>query len=136
MMKDHSKKVLPLVLFALIFISSNLFLYEDGLSSPVNKVCPQDITRIELVVQLKTPDIAQNYHNVTLSKSREKPSSFISKYLSDNKIKPSHFDCCQVIGNLMKWRLDFPANHIISIIQKTNCWHQSSDDEASYLILS
>lgn len=135
-MKEHSRKVLPLVLTALIFLSSNLFLYDDCAGSPVAKVCPQDITRIELVVQLKTPDIPQSHDELSFTKSHEKPSSFISKYLSDNKIRPSHFDRCQVIGSQMKWRLDFPSKRIISVIQKTNRWHQSSDDEASHFILS
>jgi hypothetical protein len=136
MMKKHSKYFLPLAFFAFIFILSNLFLYEDGVASPVNKVCAQDITRIELVVQYNTPDILKSLNNVSFTRSVEKSSSFVSKYLLDNKISPPPFDRCPVIQAVMNWRLDFPTKHIISIIQKTNRWHQSSDDEPSHLICS
>jgi hypothetical protein len=135
-MKEHSKKVLPLVPFALIFILSNLFLYENCVGSPVYKASAQDITCIERVAQFKTSDILQSLNNVSLRKSVKKPSSIFSKYLSDNKISPPPFNRCLVIRPAMKRCLDFPSKCIITIIQKMNRCHQSSDDEPSHFIFS
>jgi hypothetical protein len=135
-MKEHLKKFLPLAFFAIIFILSNLFPYEEGQGSPINKACPQDITRIELVVQYNTPDILQSLNNVSFTRSCEKPSSFVSRYLLDNNISLPPFNRCPVITPGMKWQLDDPTKHIISIIQKMNRWHQSSDDEPSHFICS
>jgi hypothetical protein len=135
-MKKHSKEVLPLVLIALIFNLSNLFLYENCVASPVYIVCTQDITSIKPAVQFKTLDIHQSLNNVSFTKSAEKSSSFISKYLLDNKKSPLPFNRCLVINNLVKWRLDFPSKHIISINQKMNRWHESSDDEPPHIICS
>lgn len=135
-MKELSKKVIPLVFFTFIVILSNLFLYDDGLGSPVDKACPQDITRIELVVQSKTHYILENHNNVSFLRSVENPYSFVCKNLLDNKTCPLPFHYCPVIIKVMKWHLDLPEKHIISVIQKTNRWHQSSDDEASHFIFS
>jgi hypothetical protein len=135
-MKEHSKKVLPLVFLTFTFILSNLFLFEDGVASPVNKVCAQDITRIERVVQYNTPDILQSLTNVPFNKSVQKTASSISKYLLDNKINPQSFNRCMAISAAMKWRLGSPSRGIITILQKTNRSHQSSDDEPSLLIYS
>lgn len=135
-MEEHSKKDILLIFLATIVILSSIFLYEDGLDSPVDKACPQDITCIELVVQFHTPNIYENYNNVFFDKSGEKFYLFNSKYLSNPEICPLPFNYCPVIINIMKLFPDSSAKHIISIIQKMNRWHQSSDDEASHFIFS
>jgi hypothetical protein len=135
-MKEHSKKVLPLVFFALIFNLSILFLDENCAGSPIYQACAQDITRIELIVQFKTPYILQSLNNGPFNKSVEKTASPVSKYLLGNKISPPPFNRCLVISTLMKWHLGSPSKRIITILQKTNRSHQSSDDEPSPLIHS
>jgi len=117
-MKEHSKKVLPFVSSRSFSFYPICFYMRMAAASPVNNVCAQDITKIELVVQFNTPDILQSFNNVSFTKSVKTPSSFISRYLLDNKISPPPFNRCQVISAGMKWRLDFPAKHIISILQK------------------
>jgi hypothetical protein len=48
---------------------------------------------------------------------------------SNNRTGRPSFRYRPVIGRIINRHPDCPARHIISILQRKNCWHQSSDDE-------
>ena len=135
-MNEPSKKVLSPVFLVLTVFLFNVLLYDYDTCPPINPVCPQDITCIELVIQLEKPDIPQIHDDSPFNNKGEESSSFISKHLLNNEISLLRFSGCQDTNNIINRHLDFPANHIISILQKKNHWHQSSEDEPSPHIYS
>ena len=130
-MNEPSKKILSSIYLALTVFLFNVLLYDYDVCSPINQVCPQDITCIELVLQLEKPDISQIHDDSPFNKPGEESSSSISKHPLNNEISLLRFSGYQKTNDIINRHLDFPANNIISILQKKNYWHQSSDDEAS-----
>jgi hypothetical protein len=135
-MHEPSKKILSSILLALTVFLVNVLLYDYDVCSPINQVYPQDITCIELVIQLEKPDIPQIHDDSPFTNLGEESSSFISKHAFHNEIDLFRFSGSSETNDIINRHLDFPANHIISILQKKNHWHQSSDDEPSPHIYS
>ena len=131
-MEAHSKRILPAVFFALTFIVVSLFFYEgDGCSYD-----KQDVN-YELIVRSKTHERIQNYDRVILKSSNKASlTSFLTPQLFIKKPSLRLFIYRPVINYTMNWHPDFPSKHIISILQKTNRWHQSSDGEPSPYIFA
>ena len=125
-MKRSSKRLLSSVFLVLTVFLFNLFVYDHDTYSPNHPVCPQDITHIEFVVQLENPQI---YDDSTSNSPGEKSPSFKTKHSFKYKISPLCFKDCTETNLIFTRHQDFPADPILSTLQKKNHWHQSSDDE-------
>lgn len=131
-MKAHSKRILPAVFFALTFIVVSLFFYE-GHGCGYEK---QDVN-YELVVRSKTHEKIRNYDKVILKSSNKASlTSFLTPQLFIKKPSLRLSIYRPAINYTMNWHPDLPSKHIISILQKTNRWHKSSDDEPSPYIFA
>lgn len=133
-MNKPSKNSLFQVFSLLTLFIFGLLLSDYDTYTPVNPVCPQDITYIELVLESESPGVPQIHDDSPFSDLVEKPASFFSNHESNHQINPIHLRSSQEINGMINRHLDFAEHCMISILQKKNHWHQSSDDDPSLLI--
>ena len=88
------------------------------------------------VLQPEISGIPQIHDDSPFNSLSEDASSFISNHSLNNKINLLRFDGFSEPNEIINRHLDFPSNLIISILQKKNHWHQSSEDEPSPHIYS
>lgn len=130
-MNEPSKKILSSIFLVLTVFLFNAFLYDYDTRSPIHPVYPQEITCIEFVLQPEDHDITQMKDDSPSDNLGEESSLFPSKRSLNKEIYLLHFHGCPETNDIINRHLDYPANHIISTLQKKNLWHQSSDDEPS-----
>ena len=118
-MHDPSKKILSSIFLALIVFLFNVYDYD--VCSPINQVCPQDIICIELALRLEKPDISPIHNNSPFKNLNQESSSFISKLSLNSGTNLFRFRGSSETNNIIHRHLDFPANHITSILQKFIC---------------
>ena len=121
--------MLSLFLFGLLFSD-----YDT--CSPFDPVCPQDITYIELVLESESPGIPQIHDDSSFNNLGKKQAPFFSNHALNNQVNLTRLRSLQETNGIINRHLAFPACNPISILQKKNHWHQSSDDDPSPLIYS
>jgi hypothetical protein len=135
MNKPSRNSLFPVFSLLTLFIFG-LLLSDYDTCSPVNPVCPQDITYIELVLETESPGIPQIHDDSPFNNPVEKQVPFFSNHTSNSQINPIRLRSFQEINCIINRHLNFPSCCIIPILQKKNHWHQSSDDDTSPLIYS
>jgi hypothetical protein len=135
MNKPSRNSLFPVFSLLALFLFG-LLLSDYDTCSPVNPVGPQDITYIELVLESESPGVPQIHDDSPFSNLVEKPASVFSNHALANQINPIRLRSLQETNGIINRHLDFSACNPISILQKKNHWHQSSDDDPSPLICS
>jgi hypothetical protein len=135
MKKPSRNSVFPVFSLLTLFLFGLLFSDYDT-CSPCDPVCPQDIAYIELVLEPELPGIPQIHDDSASNYPVENPVSFLSDFAFNNQINPLRLRSFQETNGIINRHLDFSTCNPISILQKKNHWHQSSDDDPSPLIYS
>ena len=129
MEKPQNKKLLAFFLLTLLLVIQSFF-YENDTCSPCNSVCFQDISYIGLDHQPDIPDIPELYSNSFLYENHDKD---LSIYVLQHILKEefNYLEPWEIWQNVILSAIqsDLPSSHIISILQRKNHWHQSSDDD-------
>jgi len=109
-----------------------LTVFENGINGTDNYSYASERTNIEAIFQPEIPKVFQPYDGSSSFKQRKEYGSFYlenvckcwnKKLLSANNFSTIH------LNNQSNDTLNI--HHIISILQKNNTWHQSSDDDPS-----
>jgi hypothetical protein len=116
-----------------LFVISFLYLtvFQNDISGSVDFSTASDLTKIEAVFQPELPKKFQPEKGSSSSIPRRELGFFYLEsffkfrkkiLLSINTISKIHLNCQNTNPP--------PFHHIISILQKNNTWHQSSDEDA------
>lgn len=135
MNKLSKKSLYPVLLFLFLFIFQ-AFLYNDDACSLSSQVCFQDFTFIELIYKPDIQEIPQTPSDSSFNNHDDYPSIFSLDNLDNSKFKFLQSNTSLYSNEIINRHLAFPNSNTISIIQKKNHWHQSSDDEPSPRIYS
>lgn len=129
MNNKHKNYIRTFIFVTISFLYLTVF--ENDICGSVNYSYASDLTNIEVIYQPELPKEFQPYNDSYSFKQRKKDKSF---YLENI------FKCCKkllfsvnsfsaiYLKNQNNYALNF--HHIISILQKSNTWHQSSDDDS------
>jgi hypothetical protein len=133
-MKEPPKKFSLLVFFALISLLFKVLVFDHGANLTIGEACLQDMAGIELVVQTDSPDKLLVYSDASFGNIGKSAPSFGLQKISNVRISLPRFVKCLEIHGAVNRCPDSSAKHIITILQKMNHWHQSSDDDPSHLL--
>ena len=108
-----------------------LRVFEKDICGSVNYSYASDLTNIEAIFQPELPKEFQPYKSSLPLKQRNAYVSFnlenTIKYRKKLFLSISNISN-KYIKNQNKYTLSF--HHLVSILQKNNTWHQSSDDDS------
>ncbi len=108
-----------------------LTVFENDICGSVNYSYASDLTNIEVIYQPELPKEFQLYNGSSSFKQRKAYGSFylenIFKCGKKLLFSVNNFSAIY-LKNQNNYALNF--HHIISILQKSNTWHQSSDDDS------
>lgn len=135
MNKTSRNSLFPIFSLLTLFLFG-LLLFDYDTCSPFDPVCTQDITCIELVLEPELPGIPQIHNDSSFKKPVEKSVPFLLNFALNNQLDPFHIRSSQEINDIINRHLGFSTCRPVSILQKKNHWHQSSDDDTSPLIYS
>lgn len=135
-MEQPSPQISSLGFFALIAILFNLSFFHQGICSVVDK----GLTREIAVVEPVSPADGE----IQFQAKKDPPFGCMGKITStagrhqspSQTTGPPFFRRASLIVLLVSRCPDCPIKRIISILQKKNCWHQSSEDEPHLRICS
>ncbi len=130
-MENKQKIALSALFIFLSLFIFNLLVCENESYTSSNPFCPQDTVNIEYVITPETPvflEVREDTHTIA-DNQESSPSSpslplFGGKktlFLNNSLSKCIPNNPCSPLQSLQ----------IISILQKANSWHQSSDDDPS-----
>ena len=124
------------VFFKIIFILNALIYiikFENSLCTPTYDCNSPNQTRIELIVTGR-PDYNLSFCKCNTSPKQATHFTLTTTDLSSiNKYSLIHFNNC-ILHQLKSLKYTFsPFYQLISILQKNNIWHQSSDDDSHRL---
>ena len=127
--KNKNNYIRTLFFVAISFLYLTVF--EDDIYGSVNYSHASVLTNIEVIFQ---PELPKNFQPYKSSSSLKQKKAYGSFYL-DNIIKcrKELFLPVNTISSIylnIQNKSSLPLHHVISILQKNNTWHQSSDDDA------
>ena len=121
--------VLIFIFVAILFLYLTVF--ENDICGSANYSYASHLTNIEVIYQPELPEEFQPYNGSSSVKKRKAHGSFylenIFKCAKDILFSVNNFST-SYLKNQNNYALNF--HHIISILQKSNTWHQSSDDDS------
>jgi hypothetical protein len=131
-MKTRYKMNCIRIFFFVAILFFALIIPESDIYHSVGYSYTPDVIKIEAFFQPELPKEFQPYFDSISFDQQKAYRPFHIEYIvkSRKKLLLSTNNICNiVIDNQIKASLHF--HHIISILQKSNIWHQSSDEDAS-----
>ena len=129
MNNKHKNYIRTFIFVTISFLYLTVF--ENDICGSVNCSYASDLTNIEIIYHPELPKEFQPYNDLYSFKQRKTDKSF---YLENifKRGKKLLFSVNSFSSIYLKNQNNYALNfhHIISILQKSNTWHQSSDDDS------